>query len=195
MSIMSRRRLKILLPELWLVLASFASQIAKVHGLRVFSVSLFSVLRIWLRMTDCLQRWCCWEWGPWNVRSLLWLELCRFRWWIARRSFHASVDPAVSLLWYHDLHVSVPLFSWSGLHSSCNLFYSIAFCACLAANTWNGQNFPFLSQDLFFENGSLYDQLAILDENFRLDPAKLAEVVRRSMLLRRHVVANSFFFP
>ncbi|KAH9476148.1 Oligopeptide transporter 9 [Psilocybe cubensis] len=52
----------------------------------------------------------------------------------------------------------------------------IAFCACYAANTWNGQNFPWLSQDLFYENGTTYDQLAILDENFRLDPAKLAEV-------------------
>ncbi|KAF8890828.1 peptide transporter MTD1 [Gymnopilus junonius] len=52
----------------------------------------------------------------------------------------------------------------------------IAFCACFAANTWSGQTFPFLSQALFYENGSLYDQLAILDENFRLNPAKLAEV-------------------
>ncbi|KAJ3513900.1 hypothetical protein NLJ89_g2700 [Agrocybe chaxingu] len=51
----------------------------------------------------------------------------------------------------------------------------IAFCACYANNVWSGQNFPFLSQALFYENGTLYDQLAILDENFRLDPAKLAE--------------------
>jgi len=43
-------------------------------------------------------------------------------------------------------------------------------------NTWNAQNFPFLSQALFYENGTLYDQLSILDNNFRLDPAKLAEV-------------------
>ncbi|CAA7263920.1 unnamed protein product [Cyclocybe aegerita] len=51
----------------------------------------------------------------------------------------------------------------------------IAFCACYANNVWSGQNFPFLSQALFYENGTLYDQLAILDEHFRLDPAKLAE--------------------
>ncbi|KAK0199297.1 peptide transporter MTD1 [Desarmillaria ectypa] len=49
----------------------------------------------------------------------------------------------------------------------------IAFCACYARNTWNGQNFPFLSQALFYENGTLYDQLSILNDNFRLDPAKL----------------------
>lgn len=50
----------------------------------------------------------------------------------------------------------------------------IAFCACYARNTWSGQNFPFLSQALFYENGTLYDQLSILNEDFRLDPAKLA---------------------
>ena len=64
-------------------------------------------------------------------------------------------------------------------------FCSIAFCACFAANTWNGQNYPFLSQALFFENGSLYDQLAILDENFRLDPAKLAIAVRTGISLEK----------
>ncbi|KAG6860795.1 hypothetical protein C0995_007505 [Termitomyces sp. Mi166 len=52
----------------------------------------------------------------------------------------------------------------------------IAFCACYTRNTWNGQNFPFLSQALFYENGTRYDQLTILDEKFRLDPTKLAEV-------------------
>ncbi|KAF8920813.1 peptide transporter MTD1 [Mucidula mucida] len=49
----------------------------------------------------------------------------------------------------------------------------IAFCACYAQNTFNGQNFPFLSQALFYENGTLYDQLSILDDDFRLDEAKL----------------------
>ncbi|KAF8200156.1 peptide transporter MTD1 [Pholiota molesta] len=52
----------------------------------------------------------------------------------------------------------------------------IAFCATYAANTWNSQSFPFLSQALFNEDGTLYDQLSILDENFRLDPAKLEQV-------------------
>ncbi|KAG6917369.1 hypothetical protein DXG01_002834 [Tephrocybe rancida] len=52
----------------------------------------------------------------------------------------------------------------------------IAFCACWAQNTWNGQSFPFLSQSLYNENGTRYNQLDILDENFRLDHAKLAVV-------------------
>ncbi|CAA7262267.1 unnamed protein product [Cyclocybe aegerita] len=51
----------------------------------------------------------------------------------------------------------------------------IAFCMCYTNNVWSRQNFPFLSQVLFYENGTLYNQLAILDENFLLDPAKLAE--------------------
>jgi hypothetical protein len=42
-------------------------------------------------------------------------------------------------------------------------------------NVWNGQSFPFLSQQLFYENGERFNQTLILDENFRLDPAKLAE--------------------
>ncbi|TFK37218.1 peptide transporter MTD1 [Crucibulum laeve] len=50
----------------------------------------------------------------------------------------------------------------------------IAFCACYAMNVWNGQNFPFLSQTLFYENGTRYDQKLILDSNFMLDHAKLA---------------------
>ncbi|KAJ6453791.1 peptide transporter MTD1 [Mycena sanguinolenta] len=49
----------------------------------------------------------------------------------------------------------------------------IAFCALYANNVWNGQNFPWLSQELFYENGTQYNQLSILDENFRLDKAAL----------------------
>ncbi|KAJ7764345.1 OPT oligopeptide transporter protein-domain-containing protein [Mycena metata] len=49
----------------------------------------------------------------------------------------------------------------------------IAFCALYANNVWSGQSFPWLSQELFYENGTAYDQLAILDENFRLDKAAL----------------------
>ncbi|ESK86285.1 oligopeptide transporter [Moniliophthora roreri MCA 2997] len=51
----------------------------------------------------------------------------------------------------------------------------ISFCAVYARNVWQSQNFPWLSQELFYENGSAYDQLAILDDNFRLDESKLAE--------------------
>ncbi|KAJ6476707.1 peptide transporter MTD1 [Mycena vitilis] len=49
----------------------------------------------------------------------------------------------------------------------------IAFCGLYANNVWSGQNFPWLSQELFYENGTQYDQLAILDDNFRLDKAAL----------------------
>lgn len=52
----------------------------------------------------------------------------------------------------------------------------ITFCATYAANTWNAQSFPFLSQALFLENGDPYDQLSILDDDLRLDEAKLATV-------------------
>ncbi|KAJ3542748.1 hypothetical protein NMY22_g3390 [Coprinellus aureogranulatus] len=54
-------------------------------------------------------------------------------------------------------------------------FCMITFCVCFYKNVWNGQNFPFLSQQLFYENGKRYNQTLILDENFRLDPVKLAE--------------------
>ena len=53
---------------------------------------------------------------------------------------------------------------------------SIAFCACFAMNVWEGQNFPWLSQELFYENGTQYDQLLILDDNFMLDESKLEAV-------------------
>ncbi|KAG7087147.1 hypothetical protein E1B28_013127 [Marasmius oreades] len=51
----------------------------------------------------------------------------------------------------------------------------IATCTVYATNAWRAQTFPFLSQELFTDNGSAYDQLAILDENLRLDPTKLEE--------------------
>lgn len=50
----------------------------------------------------------------------------------------------------------------------------IAFSVAFAMNTWNGQKFPFLSQQLFFLNGTRYNQTWILDENFKLDPERLA---------------------
>ncbi|KAF7421318.1 hypothetical protein PC9H_011840 [Pleurotus ostreatus] len=52
----------------------------------------------------------------------------------------------------------------------------IAFCACYANNIWNGQSFPFLSQQLFFPNGSRFNQLSILNDHFLLDREKLDEV-------------------
>ena len=35
------------------------------------------------------------------------LELCWFRWWIYRRSLYTSINPAISLFRYHDLHASL----------------------------------------------------------------------------------------
>ncbi|KAF9494717.1 OPT oligopeptide transporter [Pleurotus eryngii] len=52
----------------------------------------------------------------------------------------------------------------------------IAFCACYANNIWNGQTFPFLSQQLFFPNGSRFNQLSILNDQFLLDREELDEV-------------------
>ncbi|KAI0365212.1 OPT oligopeptide transporter [Pilatotrama ljubarskyi] len=51
----------------------------------------------------------------------------------------------------------------------------IAFCACYARNVWHAQNFPFLSQLLFYENGTEYNQLAILNPDFSLNTTKLEQ--------------------
>ncbi|KAJ7730834.1 hypothetical protein B0H14DRAFT_3518001 [Mycena olivaceomarginata] len=47
----------------------------------------------------------------------------------------------------------------------------IAFCACYSPNTWNTQNFP---QLLYYENGTEYDQLSILNDDFTLNYDRLA---------------------
>ncbi|GAA6013368.1 hypothetical protein JCM10207_000871 [Rhodosporidiobolus poonsookiae] len=51
----------------------------------------------------------------------------------------------------------------------------LIFCAMYATNAWNAANFPFLSQDLFYENGTQYDQLSILNADYSLNETKLAE--------------------
>ncbi|KAG7090421.1 hypothetical protein E1B28_009540 [Marasmius oreades] len=68
-----------------------------------------------------------------------------------------------------------PLSTQLSLYAGCAVCI-IAFCATYASNTWNAQNFPFLSQLLFFENGTEYDQLAILTDKFELDYEKLEKV-------------------
>ena len=40
---------------------------------------------------------------------------------------------------------------------------------------WHAQNFPFLSQLLFYEDGRQYDQLAILNDDFTLNTTKLEQ--------------------
>ncbi|KAF8878897.1 oligopeptide transporter [Gymnopilus junonius] len=67
-----------------------------------------------------------------------------------------------------------PLSTQLSLYGGC-LVCIIAFCACFAANTWNTQNFPFLTQLLFYENGTQYNQLAILNSDFTLNKEKSAE--------------------
>ncbi|KAF7312525.1 OPT oligopeptide transporter [Mycena indigotica] len=67
----------------------------------------------------------------------------------------------------------------------------VVFVAVYYNNIWNAKTFPFvnlfhsgveviteyfqLSQELFYANGSLYDQLLILDENLEVDPTLLAQ--------------------
>ncbi|BGP34717.1 hypothetical protein JCM10296v2_006539 [Rhodotorula toruloides] len=49
----------------------------------------------------------------------------------------------------------------------------IIFCGMYATNAWNASVFPFLSQDLFFANGSQYDQLLILNADYSLNETAL----------------------
>ncbi|KAG6331947.1 hypothetical protein ID866_7144 [Astraeus odoratus] len=42
-------------------------------------------------------------------------------------------------------------------------------------NVWKAKNFPMLSQLLFYENGTVYDQTLIIDGNYEVDPALVAE--------------------
>ncbi|KAG2107577.1 OPT oligopeptide transporter protein-domain-containing protein [Suillus cothurnatus] len=51
----------------------------------------------------------------------------------------------------------------------------VVFVAVYYNNIWKAQNFPFLSQLLFYENGTQYDQTLILNSNYEVDPALLAE--------------------
>ncbi|TFY51641.1 hypothetical protein EVJ58_g10458 [Rhodofomes roseus] len=51
----------------------------------------------------------------------------------------------------------------------------IAFCACYSRDVWHAQNFPFLSQLLFYENGTQYEQLAILNSDFTLNNTLLEQ--------------------
>ncbi|KAF7964488.1 hypothetical protein HWV62_6985, partial [Athelia sp. TMB] len=66
-----------------------------------------------------------------------------------------------------------PLATQLSLYGGC-LVCIIAFCATYSLNTLNAQNFPFLSQLLFYPNGTEYDQLSILNPDFTLNEDKLA---------------------
>ncbi|GJN93053.1 hypothetical protein Rhopal_006098-T1 [Rhodotorula paludigena] len=49
----------------------------------------------------------------------------------------------------------------------------IIFCAMYATNAWNAAQFPFLSQALFYPNGTVYDQNAILNSDYSLNETAL----------------------
>ncbi|EGN99901.1 hypothetical protein SERLA73DRAFT_106779 [Serpula lacrymans var. lacrymans S7.3] len=51
----------------------------------------------------------------------------------------------------------------------------VVFMAVYYKNIWKAQDFPFLSQLLFNEDGSQYNQSLILNSNYEVDPALLAQ--------------------
>lgn len=67
-----------------------------------------------------------------------------------------------------------PLSTQLSLYAGCAVCM-ISFSLCYAKNVWHAQNFPFLTQLLYYQNGTEYNQLAILNPDFTLNPAKLAE--------------------
>lgn len=82
----------------------------------------------------------------------------------------------------------------SNLYHCPDLTFSVrvTFAAVYYNNTWGSKSFPFvghvqshmifadnirfqLSQELFYENGTVYDQLLILNDKLEVDPTLLAE--------------------
>ncbi|KAG1772814.1 OPT oligopeptide transporter protein-domain-containing protein [Suillus occidentalis] len=55
------------------------------------------------------------------------------------------------------------------------LICMIVFVAVFYNNIWKSQNFPFLAQLLFYENGTIYNQTLIMNSNFEVDSALVAE--------------------
>ncbi|CEQ40884.1 SPOSA6832_02564 [Sporobolomyces salmonicolor] len=53
-------------------------------------------------------------------------------------------------------------------------YIGVGLC-CILSCAWNAQNFPFLSQELFYENGTTYDQSLILNPDYSLNETGLAE--------------------
>ncbi|OJA16703.1 hypothetical protein AZE42_11172 [Rhizopogon vesiculosus] len=53
--------------------------------------------------------------------------------------------------------------------------FRVVFVAVYYNNIWKAQNFPFIAQLLFYENGTQYNQTLILNSNYEVDPALLAE--------------------
>ncbi|KAG2157244.1 OPT oligopeptide transporter protein-domain-containing protein [Suillus clintonianus] len=51
----------------------------------------------------------------------------------------------------------------------------VVFVAVFYNNIWESQNFPFLAQLLFYQNGTIYNQTLILNSNYEVDPTLVAE--------------------
>ncbi|KAF8959502.1 OPT oligopeptide transporter protein-domain-containing protein [Flammula alnicola] len=51
----------------------------------------------------------------------------------------------------------------------------VVFVAVYYKNIWQAKSFPWLSQELFYANGTVYDQLLILNDKFEVDKTLLAE--------------------
>ncbi|KAF8896110.1 OPT oligopeptide transporter protein-domain-containing protein [Infundibulicybe gibba] len=51
----------------------------------------------------------------------------------------------------------------------------VVFLAVYYKNIWESRGLPFLSQTLFYQNGTVYDQLLILNDKLEVDPVLLAE--------------------
>lgn len=59
----------------------------------------------------------------------------------------------------------------------------IILTASYYANRFNGRDLKWMSTSLFDKDGNVYDQTAILTDDFQLDPEKLAQVGPPSMLV------------
>ncbi|KAG2041638.1 OPT oligopeptide transporter protein-domain-containing protein [Suillus americanus] len=51
----------------------------------------------------------------------------------------------------------------------------VVFIAVFYNNIWESQNFPFLAQLLFYENGTVYNQTLVMNSNYEVDPTLVAE--------------------
>jgi OPT family oligopeptide transporter len=51
----------------------------------------------------------------------------------------------------------------------------VVFVAVYYKNIWQARSLPFLSQELFYPNGTVYNQTLILNDNFEVDKTLLAE--------------------
>ncbi|KAF8271942.1 OPT oligopeptide transporter protein-domain-containing protein [Lactarius quietus] len=67
---------------------------------------------------------------------------------------------------------AIPLKSQACIHHPLRM---VIFAAVYYKNIWESKNLPFLSQDLFYENGTVYNQLLILNDKLEVDPTLLAE--------------------